>query len=147
MSFTIQLGVVSDENIKVGKRFIASDSVTGVLRAGSSVVEPEIEVEGYAAFASYNFAYIAEFGRYYYIVDIIQEYDGLVIFKMKCDVLTTYANDIKNHTAVVERNANKFNLFLSDEAIKSYQNARIFTREFPAGFPGGTFVIAIAGGG
>lgn len=147
MSFTIQLGVVSEENIKVGKRFLASDSVTGVLRAGSSVVEPEIEVEGYTAFASYNFAYIPEFGRYYYIIDVIQEYNGLVIFKMRCDVLTTYANDIKNQMAVVERNANKFNLFLSDSAIKSYQNAHIFTREFPAGFPDGTFVIAIAGGG
>lgn len=147
MAFTVLLGITSDENIKVGKSFLGSDSVLGTLRAGSSVVAPEIEVEGYSSFASYNYAYISEFGRYYYIVDIIEEYNGLVVFKMRCDVLTTYANDIRNQTAVVERNANQFNLFLSDSAIKSYQNARIFTREFPAGFPGGTFVMAIAGGG
>lgn len=147
MSFLVNLGFNGEENIKVGKSFTGALSVIGVLRAGSSVVEPEIEVEGYSSYATFNYAYIPEFGRYYYIVDIREEYNGLVIFKMRCDVLTTYANDIRNQTAVIERNANDFNLFLSDSAIKSYQNAHIFTREFPAGFPDGIFVMAIAGGG
>ena len=51
-----------------------------------------------------NYCYIAELQRYYFISDIQVVNNDLIQLYLKEDVLYTYANQIKEHTAYISRN-------------------------------------------
>lgn len=70
MSFSIVLYQNNSPVNKVDKSLVAVATLTGVLREGSSVLDPVVTIESDApasVVSSANYAYIAEFGRYYYI--------------------------------------------------------------------------------
>ena len=59
--------------------------------------------------ASCNYMYIPDFGRYYYISDIIADTGGAAIVTGEVDVLMTYAAAIKQAPAVVVRSTSSTN--------------------------------------
>ena len=65
----------NSDNKKVGKSLSVQATINGTLREGCSMVDPVIQfsdsVVNNAIAAASNYAKIADFGRYYYITDII----------------------------------------------------------------------------
>ena len=88
---------------------------------------------------------IYEFKRNYFITSMESVRNGLYIINGHVDVLTTYASAIKANTAIVQRQANTFNLYLDDGAFKIYQNPIVETFTFPQGFAGHMFVLTVMG--
>ena len=73
------------------------------LKEPTSVIEPVIVIETTSnTFPDYNYAYIATFGRYYYITDIISD-GNLWQISMKTDVLATYKSNITSATLYLLR--------------------------------------------
>lgn len=130
----------------VNKSLTQVGVLEGILRAPTSIINPVISIE-YANPAGFNYIYIQEFGRYYFVNGISIESDKLLVFSAHVDVLKTYASAIPNFDAVVKRNENKFNLYLDDGIFKAYQNTKHKVIQFPYGFTEYSYILALAGNG
>ena len=146
MTFTLMVN--NSEREALTKSLTTLETLTGSLRNQSSIIDPVIEVTGIvsATVTSCNYAYIPEFGRYYFVKNIISIRANVWVIQCHVDVLGTYATQIKAQTAVVRRQENLWNLYLDDGIFKTYQNPKIITKAFPAGFTTQNFVLAVAGG-
>lgn len=80
--------------------------LTGTLREASDVVSPAILVEAAAdEVCGFNYAYIPEFKRYYFITNCSSFRAGLTVITMTVDVLYTYKEAILNSNAIVTRSS------------------------------------------
>lgn len=138
----------NSEREAITKSLTTLETLTGSLRNQSSIIDPVIEVTGIASttVTSCNYAYIPEFERYYFVKNIISIRANVWVIQCHVDVLGTYATQIKAQTAVIRRQENSWNLYLDDGIFKTYQNPKIITKAFPAGFTTQNFVLAVAGG-
>ena len=84
-----------------------------VLKEGCSIISPVIIIDRKIVGHSYNTAYIADFGRYYWIRDIVYE-NARQFFYLECDVLATYKSTIGSSTQYVTRSASKYNGYIVD---------------------------------
>lgn len=133
--------VVVDKNITQ----LGSD-VTGTLREGCSIIDPVIKFEGVVDthLSDANYCYISEFGRYYYINNIVCV-GNLFECHMHVDVLKTYSAGIRSNSAVVSRQENNYNLYLQDGVFKTYSQPHIQVAQFPNGFTDFEFIFSVAG--
>ena len=122
----------SDPNNKLNKSLNSEIALTGVLRSECSVLNPTIEIETTVNISTYNYAYIQEFSRYYFITDIVAVGNNLWKVSFKCDVLMTYAYDIKGLTAIIKRQKTEFNLMLQDNILPTYADDRVQCFNFPS---------------
>ena len=73
----VQLCTTADPNYKVDKSVTVQLSLSCTLKDETSVENPTILVATSANISGYNYMYIQEFGRYYFITDIVSVRDGL----------------------------------------------------------------------
>ena len=136
----------TSEKAKVGKTLTSASPHTGTLREGCEVVNPSIILEG-DNLSDFNYMYISDFHRYYFITGITSIKKGLWQIDGHCDVLESYKEQIKAQKAVVERQENEYNLYLNDPEWKIYRNKQVLTREFPSGFlDSGNYFLTVVGG-
>lgn len=142
---TIILYTTVSEKNAVNKSLTEVVTLTGTLRESSSIINPVIMISANATITGANYAYIPDFGRYYFITGIESVRNGLWRFYMRVDVLFTYRAQIKANSAIIQRNEINYDLKLNDGLFKVQQNPRIAQFSFPAGFTAWNFVLAIAG--
>ena len=63
-------------------------------------------VNATGAIANNNYAYIADYKRYYYVDSVTVGRNGMYIVQLSVDVLMTYADAIKNLSATISRQEN-----------------------------------------
>lgn len=102
-----------------------SQTVPCVMKSVSSILTPLIEItdpKGNNAIPKYNYAYIADFDRYYFIEDI--RFDiGVWTLWLRCDVLASFQDDILNSRQYILRSSNNFNPDLIDTLYNTYINS------------------------
>ena len=133
--------LVVDKNItQIG------NDMTGTLRENCSIIDPVIKVEGIVGtnITTCNYAYIAEFARYYYITNIVCV-GNLFEVHMHVDVLMSFRGDIRSNYAVVARQEKQYNLYLQDGVFKEQANPHYEIKQFPSGFTSFNFILAVAG--
>lgn len=146
MAFNILLQVSNSEKNRLDKDVTTLATVTGVLKSETSIINPVIMMEGdVSQFATCNYMEIPVFGRKYFITNIRSIRNGLFEISARVDVLSTYATQIRQNTAIIHRQENRWNLYLNDGTFRIYQNPMVLTREFPNGFTTQEFVLAVAG--
>lgn len=128
------------------KRLTQLASLTGTLRDECSIVNPVISIGGLSDSdaKNCNYAYISNFGRYYYINDVIFK-GNLKELHLHCDVLTSFKSNIRALDGVVSRQENEYNLYLQDGMFRTYQNPHISVVPFPNGFDSFNYVLSVAG--
>lgn len=130
----------------VNKSITELTTLSGTLREESSIIDPIITITNVDSYlSSMNYAYIPDFNRYYFITNIESVRNNLWRVSFHVDVLYTYRNQIKNNSAIIERNENEYDLKLNDGLFRTQQNPRIAQFPFPSGFNTWNFVLAIAG--
>lgn len=143
---TLTLYSNASEYASLDKELTQVISLTGTLREESSIIDPVLTVEGLDQYITeINYAYIPEFGRYYFITNIESVRTNLWRLSLHVDVLHTYAASIRENSAIIERNENEYDLQLNDGLFQTRQNPRIAQYPFPAGFNTWNFVLAVAG--
>lgn len=135
----------SDTNV-VQKSITLKAELNGTLRDECSIIDPVITVEGIAPsdLKYINYAEIPDFGRYYYVTNIILK-GKLFEVHMHIDVLNTYKDQIKPLQAIIARQAHNYNLYLQDGLIKEYANPHIEIKQFPNGFDDYQFIFSVVG--
>lgn len=121
-------------------------NIYGVLREGSSIIDPVINMSNIDNYiGNVNYAFIPNFNRYYFVTNIESVQNNIWKISMHVDVLYTYRHEIENNKAIIERNEIDYDLKLNDGLFKTQQNPRIAQFPFPHGFDTWNFVLAIAG--
>lgn len=137
-------------------------TLSGYLREPSSLINPIFKIKRFDNDASpdwFNYAYIPEFRRFYFITDWLWA-DGLWECHCKCDVLASWKSSIANIDAYVERcagNADSTSIIPDwDGSIidKMYPTTTNFDIEQTAVTPGwitytpetGCFILGVFGG-
>ena len=121
---------------------------SGELHENCSIIDPVITCEvnnvGSSNIPVINYAYIPDFNRYYFIRNIT--FIGKIVqFDMHVDVLSSFADELKAHNAVIARQQNRHNLYLNDGIFRTYQNPHIQVKQFPNGFNTYHFVFSVSG--
>ena len=146
----IQLGTITDANNKVSKSFSPSLTLTGTLRAPSDIIDPVITIESESV-PNYNYAYIPEFSRYYYIDNITSIVNNIWQLSMHVDVLNTYSVQIKSLNALISDvetdGKNISEPYLASDTYKSKVKVLTDIINFPSGVSdSGEFILITVGG-
>ena len=102
-----------------------------VLKEKSSVISPTIFINTNTNICTYNYSYIPEFKRYYYITDIVSVNNNYWQISLKVDVLMSYKNELSKIKGIMLRSEKKFNTYINDEKFKVLNYNRIQTKVFP----------------
>lgn len=141
----IDFYTVSDPVNKMDKALGTATTKTGTLKSETDVINPVIQV----AFnpTSFNYAYISDFGRYYYMRDIRNISNDLWEVNLHVDVLKTYSAGIKASPAIIAKNEFRYNLYLNDPNYKCRQDSLVLINELSGAFPisNATFVVTCFG--
>lgn len=100
----ILLYKTTNANNDLNKTISDKVELVGALRDASSIIAPSILIQSNPI--GYNYAYIPEFGRYYYIKNITAFRKDAYIVDLKCDVLMSFKEEILNMSGIVSRLTN-----------------------------------------
>lgn len=143
----ITLYKTSDENNKIDKTLSQPYNMTGSLRNESSVLRPSILIEIENP-TNYNYMYIPEFGRYYFIKEMTSVRTNLWRLDCEVDVLKSYADGIKTLTVIIDKNEDysKTNQYLNDGSFVIENKNTIEIKNFTNGFNDeSNYVLVTAG--
>lgn len=147
MAFTISLYKTASENNRVVKALTSGKEMSGELRNQTSVLNPSIRIESADNISTYNYAYIPEFGRYYYISDITSVRTNCWIISLRCDVLMSYSAQIKSLRPIIEREEIGQSSGLIDSDMPININKKVQKYYFPKGFTKDIqYVLTTSGG-
>lgn len=92
----------------------AYEWIGGTLREESSIIAPTITVE-HGSFPNWNYAYIPNFNRYYFITDIVSVRLNIWRISFRCDPLMSFKEIIRETKAMVARNEFDFDVRVNDD--------------------------------
>ena len=79
----------------------------------------------------YNYVYIHDFKRYYYIDDIVTLNSSLKELTCNIDVRRTYMNEIRDTSAIIARNERYFNQYIPDNMIGADSRIEVTAKKYP----------------
>lgn len=130
MGITVKLMHNSSPVEKIGKTLDAGSEFTCDLKADTSVLKPTLVLQSSSSLAGFNYMYIPDFQRYYFIDDIVSKNNVIWEVSGHVDVLETYKADILRQEAVIRRQQNKYNLYLNDPDFMTYNYDQLQTLYF-----------------
>lgn len=104
------------------KNLTGGTVLTGTIRGDLNQMRPEIEINGNVT--GYNYLYINDLRRYYFIDERNTVRTDLTVCSCTTDVLMTYGGKIKQCPAILARSANVNNWYITDPMRKTYQYTR-----------------------
>ena len=144
----IKLYKTSSPRKKLVKDLTDGITLVGTLRAQSSVMSPTFTVQD-TAVVGYNYCYIPDFGRWYYINGIDALRSNLYEVSLGIDVLMTYAAEIRKNYAIIDKVENfgvAYN-YINDGSWVNTNRMNQSIINFANGFnDNGEFILITAGG-
>ena len=128
--YTLKLYKNSSENNDVMKNITEEHIVQGYSRVVVDMLNPVIELAGIEV-NQYNYCYVQELNRYYYIENINISPNGVYRLSMRCDVLMTYRDDILASHGLIMKNR-EYNPYTGD--IDTESRYTLEKHEFENGF-------------
>ena len=148
MGITVKLLHNSSPVEKIGKVLDAGMEFTCDLKADTSILKPTLVLQAASNLSGFNYVYIQDFGRYYFIDDIVSKNNVIWEVSGHVDVLETYKQGILGNTAVLKRQQNKYNTYLNDERWPVYTYDDVITFKFTnSGFKKTLEYLLIVAGG
>lgn len=144
----VVLGKNTSPTHQINKAVTSVATLTGTFRDSVDLINPTVRIE-HASPTDFDYVYISDFKRYYFVEDITIVRKGIMDVALTCDVLESHKAGILANTAIIDKQANIYNLYLNDDSIKMRQDPIVTCFEFPNGmFDNNTFeyVLCVAGG-
>ena len=150
----VQFYSCSNDRKKVKKTLggAIGGEISCVLKENNSILEPSIRVQKSALGESYarvNYAYIPEFGRYYFVSSPIVETGQAVTYNLQVDPLMSYYAQLLNTKFEIARAEKEGNGYYIDTE-RALQNRKVVSYvvlgHIPQAQTGNKFAITVAGG-
>lgn len=136
----------SDSRV-VNKNIIAGQKFEGQARDEVNVMSPTIRFET-PDVLQYNYAYIPELKRYYYVTDKTSFREGLFDVTFGVDVLMSFRGDISQLVVIVDKQSMEENgdEYIDDSSLVAENVMFQTVYNFPSGFNStGEFILITAG--
>lgn len=134
----------SDKNV-LNKNIGTPTIIYGTIKDESNLVNPEI-ILSRTVTNNFNYLYIPDFSRYYFVTDKIMEHQRTII-QCHVDVLMSFKNQIKNMNIIAERASNRFNLYQVDNELPLKNYKTVTTIGFTNGFSETNSYVLVSSGG
>ena len=136
----------SSEKNKIGKSISRELTMNGNLRDECSVINPTILVE-HSNLSSYNYVYIPEFNRYYFITEMTIVRNNLWRISLKVDVLESFKFNILNLSCIVDKQQyENYGNNIDDGSYINKADSFVEIANYPNGFnSNGEFILITAG--
>ena len=145
-SITIDLYNVSDDNEKVNKTLGTAKEFTNCsIKEQTDVTNITLRIQTTDNLSGYNYAYVSEYGRDYFIDKIETTPTGYWVLSCRCDVLMSFKTDILKLNGTLTRSESVFNVYLQDPEYKALAYRDIVTRIFPTPVDQDTFILMTVG--
>ena len=131
MSLSVTLYNSSSPVEKIGKTLTSGGTYSCSLKDTTSILNPVLIIRTSDPVYNYNYLYIQEFNRYYFINDIKSVNNNVWEISAHIDVLETYKTAILANEAVIRRQDKLFNLYLDDPEFHVLNYERVQTLKFP----------------
>lgn len=134
--FNLHLYTVSSEVNRVDKSSELSEDFTiaGTLRDDCSIIDPTIIVAADTTIVNFNYAYVEEFKRYYFINNITALNNGMWELSMHVDALMSFKEGLLNCIAFIARNEKSSNDMIIDPLVPFENDVDITERIHPSVF-------------
>lgn len=109
----IKLYTCIDDNRMIPKHTMNELTMSGTLRNATDVSSPIVQFEMELT-ELYNYMYIPDFGRYYYLSPPVSVRSGLVEYTGRIDVLQSWYDTFKYSPMIASRSDSTYNKFLPD---------------------------------
>ena len=127
----IKLYINTSDPKAVNKILTSEIALNGVARDPVDVVNPIIEIQNdHTTLAGYNYAYIEDYNRWYFL-EVVNDSYNLNTIHLHCDVLKTAASWLRARNATITRNEKLYNAYLNDPDFNAYAYTNIVTKAFP----------------
>ena len=145
-TITINLYNVSDDNEKVDKTLGTAKSFTNCsIKEQTDVTNITLRIQMTDNLSGYNYAYVDEYGRYYFIDKIETTPTGYWVLSCRCDVLMSFKADILALTGTVTRSESLYNFYLNDGQFKALAYRNIVTKSFPQAVANDSCILMTVG--
>lgn len=143
----LTLYVNNSEKNKIGKNLTNDFPLSGTLRDVTNIINPVILIE-LNEIGNYNYCYIPDFKRYYFITDITIVRTGLFAISLMVDVLESFQTSIKNLSVILFNTQNVgTNNYLPSQVFRNNVKSKTDIINFPNGLnDSGEFILITAGG-
>lgn len=137
----------NSEPNKINKVLSDQYTLSGTLKEQTSITSPAIMIESGNP-VNFNYAYIPDFNRYYFISDIINVSNNLWRINLKVDVLESFKNDILSSSAILsDSEVTGSDKYMSGDVWKTKVKDTTNIINFPSGLlENGEFILITAGG-
>lgn len=136
----------TSEKNKIGKNLSTVNTLSGYLKESTSITHPVILIE-YASPVGFNYVYIQEFSRYYYVIDATVVRQNLIRLSLAVDVLESFKTQILAQPAIVDKNEVRIEKYLPDENLITLVKTKTDIVNFPSGLlDTGEYILITAGG-
>lgn len=143
----IDLSVINDEKNKLEKTIHDRERFEGTLRSETSVINPVVSIEA-ENLSGFNYMHIPQFGRYYFITDIVSVRTDLWRVHGTCDVLMSFADGIKECTGILsDTESMGEESYMSGQQWKTLVKTKTDIVSFPNGLNDtGEYILITSGG-
>ena len=119
---TIYLYNVTDDETTVPKNLSNTfGGVSGTIRGEIDVISPKIALGTNNNKFEWNYIYIPDFKRYYFVRDWLMVRNGIVELTLECDYLQSHYNEFFDCPITVERSDSNYNSYIADNRREYYQ--------------------------
>lgn len=136
----------NSEKNKIYKTLSNANTISGALREGTSIINPTIRMVTNPV--PYDYAYIPEFNRYYYITDIVSLRNNVWELSLSVDPLMSFAADVLDAIVLLESSEiTDANDYLSSDVWRSLVKSKTDIISFPSGLSdNGEYILITSGG-
>lgn len=136
----------SERNKLIKSLTVGVDYECNLLNA-ESLIRPSITLVADLPVTKFNYCYIEDFGRYYFIENITAIKNHVWELDLYVDVLHTYSQQIKNCECIVNSNESANNYYLQSDKWVATVRDKTEVIQFPTGLSNsGEFILITAGG-
>lgn len=105
------------------------------LKDDTSIIEPSILIvkeaaQSYTDLLAYNYAYIADFGRYYFVRNVISVSNVMVEFILEVDALASFKSEVGSANEYVLRSASSYDGDIVDNLYPTKGNTDLMIGSF-----------------
>lgn len=127
---TLKLYNTTSPQRKIYKSLSNETSVTMHLKDENDVCNPVVLLRYVQNIDRFNYAYIVELGRYYWIDAITEIPGGVTSLHLKVDVLMTYKPELANTTLMIKRKSKGGSTMITDNCLPLYPYKELKTIKF-----------------